>query len=54
MPYNEWGDENPKQQALEDFYRAANSYDEQRYVNMEAARERYEAIKEAESYQGGI
>lgn len=53
MPYNEWGDEDPKQQALEAFYRAANSYDEWKYVNMEDAHNRYEAIKESESYQGG-
>ena len=53
MPYNEWGDQDPKLQALEDFYRAANSYDEWKYANMEDARDRYKAIKEAESYQGG-
>lgn len=53
MPYNEWGDIDPKQQALEDFYRAANSNDEWKYENMENALERYEEIKEAESYQGG-
>ena len=53
MAYNEWGDQDPKQQALDDFYRAANSNDEWKYVNMEDARNRYETIKEVESYQGG-
>lgn len=53
MNYNEWGDQDPKQQALEDFYQDANSNDEWKYINMEDACNRYEAIKEAESYQGG-
>ena len=54
MPYNEWGDIDPKMEALEEFYIAANSNDECKYINIQNAREKYEALKEAESYQGGV
>ena len=53
MPYNEWGDENPKYEALKEMYEASKSFDEWSYQRYQSAKEDYERIIEGESYQGG-
>ena len=53
MPYNEWGDENPKYEALKEMYEASTSGDEWSGVRYESAREQYEELNIGDSYQGG-
>ena len=53
MPYNEWGDENPKYEALKEMYEASKSSDEWSNYRYHSAKETYERITESESYQGG-
>lgn len=54
MPYNEWGDETPKYEALKEMYEASRSGDEWAGVRYESARERYEELNIGDSYQGGL
>lgn len=54
MPYNEWGDENPKDEVLKEMYEALTSGDEWSGVRYESAREKYEELNIADSYQGGL
>lgn len=54
MLYNEWGDENPKYEALKEMYDTLKSGDEWAGVRYESARERYEELNIGDSYQGGL
>lgn len=53
MPYNEWGDQNPKEELLKDMYRAISSGREYAYVDYMEAKEKYDALTEYDGMQGG-
>lgn len=53
MPYNECGDQNPKEELLKDMYRAISSGSEYAYVDYMEAKEKYDALTEYEGMQGG-
>ena len=50
MPYNEWGDQDPKYEALKAYYEASTSSDEWSGVRLAEASERLKEIEEAESW----
>lgn len=50
MPYNEWGDQDPKYEALKAYYEASISDDEWSRVRLAEAAENLRAIEEAESW----
>lgn len=53
MPYNEWGDQDPKEELLKDMYRAISSGGEYAYVDYMEAKEKYDELTEYEGMQGG-
>lgn len=53
MDYNEWGDQDPKEELLKDMYRAIRSGDEYTYVDYMEAKEKYDVLTEYDGMQGG-